>query len=102
MQCSLVHTVKVPVPAADQQRLRQSQVERGIEEPDTSCYVVQFGRSSNLPAPITTSTSATTQLLASADSVHALCLFSRQTLDNIGRITGPPPQFSMVIRERKN
>jgi len=79
---TLVKAVTVPTPSEDQQRQLQRQHAEQLEEADPATYLTHFSKSSQPAWP------SVGELIASADSTNGICLFSRQTLDFGGRITG--------------
>lgn len=81
---TLAKAVTVPTPSEAQQRQLQRQLAQQLEEADPTTYLTHFSKSKKLA----TDAASQVELLASADSTNGICLFSRQTLDFGGRITG--------------
>ncbi|KAL6074469.1 WD repeat-containing protein 89 [Balamuthia mandrillaris] len=77
------------------------------DDADRSCYVCQFAVSPALPSSSSSTASslgstATTQVLAAADSSFGIGLFSRQTLEVVGRLTGHADAVSQLAFSASN
>jgi hypothetical protein len=95
---TLAKAVTVPTTSEAQQRQAQRQLAQQIEDADPTTYLTHFSRSSKMAAD----SSQQVELLASADSTNGICLFSRQTLDFGGRITGHEDTVTRIAFAKHN
>lgn len=93
----LAKAVAVPTPAEDQQRQVQRQLAQQLEEADPTTYLTHFCKS----APMAVG-AAPTELMASADSTNGICLFTRNTLEFGGRITGHEDTITRITFAKHN
>jgi hypothetical protein len=95
---SLAKAVTVPTSSEEHQKQVQRQLAQQLEEADPTTYLTHFGKSARLPS----TNAAQMELLASADSTNGICLFSRQTLDFGGRITGHEDTITRISFAKHN
>jgi WD40 repeat protein len=95
---ALAKAVTVPTSTEEHQKQVQRQLAQQLEEADPTTYLTHFSKSARLPS----TNAAQMELLASADSTNGICLFSRQTLDFVGRITGHEDTITHISFAKNN